>query len=557
MGTPEDTSARATARGGLHALFARREDPYAGADRERSARLAGILRLLGASLTCMAMPLAPPTKAIGPAGWAIAAALIVASVVSAIRTIVASHRVSHDELLVYSYITLSGITVMEWLAGGRSSPYHQIFILGVVNVAMGHTPRRFLAYIPAYLAAVAAPFAYGPWTSTQLADAGLQVVITLGSALIGCVLMQGVREQRVALQQQGAADREAAETDPLTGLGNRRALMAELEARAPGASADEPLMLALFDLDGFKAYNDAFGHPAGDAVLARLAGRLTATLGGDGRAYRMGGDEFCVLATATPARAMDIVDAASEALTDEGDGFWIGASRGTVLVPVDTDDPHEALRIADTRMYARKSLGRTSAGRQSADVLLSVLTEREPGVGEHIDGVADLCVAVGRELGMDEGELPHLRSAGALNDIGKLAIPEAILSKPGPLTEDEWEFVRRHPVIGERILRAAPALSPVAPLVRSVREHFDGSGYPDGSAGEEIPLASRIVAVCDAFDAMISERPYRGAMSEDEAFAELHACTGTQFDPMVVAAFEKVRRATGAAWSPASEMRQA
>jgi diguanylate cyclase (GGDEF)-like protein len=551
MGTSDDTMAQS----GLRGLFRRREDPYAGADRERSARLASAMRVFGALLACVALPMAPPTEAIGAAGWFIAGALILGSIVSAARTSLASASVSHNELLAYSYTTLGGVALMEWLAGGRSSPYHQIFILGAVNVAMGHTPRRFAAYIPAYLAAVAAPFAYSSWTSTQLADATLQVVITLGSALIGCVLMQGVRDQRVALQQQGAADREAAETDQLTGLGNRRALMADLEARAPHATTEQPLMLALFDLDGFKAYNDAFGHPAGDAVLVRLAGRLKAALDSETRAYRMGGDEFCVLAAATPARAMDVVDAASEALTDEGDGFSIGASRGTVLLPIDTDDPHEALRIADTRMYARKSLGRTSAGRQSADVLLSVLAEREPGAGAHRDDVADLCVAVGRELGVDEGELPHLRSAGALLDIGKLAIPESILSKPGPLTEDEWEFVHRHPVIGERILRAAPALAPVAPLVRSAREHFDGGGYPDASAGEQIPLASRIVAVCDAFDAMTSERPYRGAMTDAEALAELHACAGTQFDPMVVDAFDRVRRGVSASW--ASEMRQA
>jgi diguanylate cyclase (GGDEF)-like protein len=551
MGTSDDTMAQS----GLRGLFRRREDPYAGADRERSARLASAMRVFGALLACVALPMAPPTEAIGAAGWFIAGALILGSIVSAARTSLASASVSHNELLAYSYTTLGGVALMEWLAGGRSSPYHQIFILGAVNVAMGHTPRRFAAYIPAYLAAVAAPFAYSSWTSTQLADATLQVVITLGSALIGCVLMQGVRDQRVALQQQGAADREAAETDQLTGLGNRRALMADLEARAPHATTEQPLMLALFDLDGFKAYNDAFGHPAGDAVLVRLAGRLKAALDSETRAYRMGGDEFCVLAGATPARAMDVVDAASQALTDEGDGFSIGASRGTVLLPIDTDDPHEALRIADTRMYARKSLGRTSAGRQSADVLLSVLAEREPGAGAHRDDVADLCVAVGRELGVDEGELPHLRSAGALLDIGKLAIPESILSKPGPLTEDEWEFVHRHPVIGERILRAAPALAPVAPLVRSAREHFDGSGYPDASAGEQIPLASRIVAVCDAFDAMTSERPYRGAMTDAEALAELHACAGTQFDPMVVDAFDRVRRGVSASW--ASEMRQA
>jgi diguanylate cyclase (GGDEF)-like protein len=553
MATHADTQAGTAL--GRH--FRRREDPYAGADLERSARLASAMRMFGALLACVAFPMAPPTHAIGAAGWAIAVALVLGSLASAARTAVASRSISHNELLAYSYVTLGGVATIEWLAGGRASPYHQIFMLTVFNVALAHPPRRFAAFVPFYLAAVAAPFVYGPWTSSQLADAALQVLITLGAATVGSVLMQSVRDQRVSLVEQGAADRAAAETDQLTGLGNRRALMADLESQAARATAEQPLVLALFDLDGFKAYNDAFGHPAGDGVLDRLGKRLAAAVRGDGRAYRMGGDEFCVLALATPARALAIVEAAVDALTEEGDGFSIGASHGTVLLPTDAADPHDALRIADTRMYARKNLGRTSAGRQSTDVLLSVLSATDPVLGEHIDGVADSCVAVGRELGMDEGEIPALRSAGALHGIGKVAIPDAILSKPGPLTEDEWQFVRRHTVIGERILRAAPALAPVAPLVRSAHEHFDGGGYPDGIAGEQIPLASRIVAVCDAFDAMVSARPYRSAMSEQDALQELRACAGTQFDPMVVAAFERVWREVRTGWSPASEMRQA
>ena len=530
----------------LRGHFMRRTDPYAGADRERSAKLSSALRVFGAFLACVALPMAPPDKAIGAAGWVISGSLISASLASAVRTWKARSRVTYDELLFYSGVTLAGVATMEWLAGGRTSPYHQIFMLTIFNVGLAHPPRRFAAFLPFYVAAMVAPFIYGPWDSSDLADATVQVLLTLGAAFAGSLLMQSVRDQNVALEQQGAEDREAAETDPLTSLGNRRALMADLEHHAQRATPEEPLMLTLFDLDGFKAYNDAFGHPAGDAVLARLAQRLRHALGREGRAYRMGGDEFCILAAVSPARAMELVEAAAEALSDEGDGFSIGASRGTCLLPADTPDAQQALRIADTRMYARKSLGRTSAGRQSMDVLLSVLTEADPLTGEEVDEVTEMCVAVGRELGVDDGELPTLRSAGTLHDIGKLAIPDAILSKPGPLTEDEWEFVRRHTVIGERILRSAPALAAVAPIVRSVHEHFDGGGYPDGSAGEAIPLASRIVAVCDAFNAMVSDRPYRTAMSEEGALDELRACAGKQFDPMVVDSFVRVLRGQGA-----------
>jgi diguanylate cyclase (GGDEF)-like protein len=521
--------------------FRRREDPYAGADMARALRLSAALWIVGVVITLALLPVAPPTRAIGEAGWVVAALIVAASLAAAVRAL-GRWKVGFNEMYLQSFGALVGIAGLEWLAGGRSSPYHQLFLLSALYTACANPPRRYLAYLPAFLVAVAAPFAYAPFSAAEAGDAALQVLITVGFATLGNVLMDSVRAQRVEMEARGHADRLAAETDPLTALGNRRALMAHLEEHAARASSENPVVLAIFDLDGFKAYNDSFGHPAGDALLTRIAQRLEAAVADEGRAYRMGGDEFCVLAHTTPAQALELIETAAAALEDEGDGFSIGAARGTALIPADTADPNEALRIADTRMYARKSLSRTSAGRQSADVLLSVLSERDPESGGHVDDVSELCVEVGRALGLDEGELPALRAAGALHDIGKLAIPDAILSKPGPLTEAEWEFVRRHTVIGERILRAAPALAPVGPLIRSSHEHFDGGGYPDGLSGEEIPLASRIVSVCDAFGAMTSQRPYRTAMSAEGALEELRACTGTQFDPMVVAALEKVLR---------------
>jgi HD-GYP domain-containing protein (c-di-GMP phosphodiesterase class II) len=170
-------------------------------------------------------------------------------------------------------------------------------------------------------------------------------------------------------------------------------------------------------------------------------------------------------------------------------------------------------------------------------VLLSTLSERQPDLRHHLHEVAELALAVGRELGMNPEELDELARAAELRDLGKIAIPDAILSKPGALNEAEWAFMRRHTVVGERILLSAPALRPVARLVRSSHERFDGSGYPDGLAGEDIPLGARIVAVCDAYEAMTSDRPYRPPMSPEEAIAELGACAGSQFDPAVVDAF--------------------
>jgi diguanylate cyclase (GGDEF)-like protein len=333
--------------------------------------------------------------------------------------------------------------------------------------------------------------------------------------------------------------RSAALTDSLTGLRNRRSLAADLEAGLADASTRDPLLLGLFDLDGFKSYNDTFGHPAGDALLARLATRLDEAMRDHGSAYRMGGDEFCVLARARNHDVDAILKAAHEALSEHGEGFTITASYGAVMMPDEATDPFRALHAADQRMYARKNSRRDSAGRQTTDVLMRVLAERHPELGEHLDDVTDLCARVADTLGFSEDERAALLQAAALHDIGKAAVPDAILDKEGPLDEEEWAFMRQHTLIGERILGVAPALAHAAELVRASHEHFDGSGYPDGLAGEEIPLAARIIGVCDAYDAMTTSRPYRPTpMSPEGALSELRMTAGTQFDPVVVAAFE-------------------
>jgi HD-GYP domain-containing protein (c-di-GMP phosphodiesterase class II) len=173
-------------------------------------------------------------------------------------------------------------------------------------------------------------------------------------------------------------------------------------------------------------------------------------------------------------------------------------------------------------------------------VLLRALTERNAALGDHLHGVADLATAVGVAMGLAGERLEDLRRAAELHDVGKMAIPDAILDKPGALDEEEWAFIRRHTIIGERILAAAPALADVARMVRFSHERYDGRGYPDRLAGEEIPVGARIIFVCDAFDAMISERPYHRAMSTAQALDELRRCSGSQFDPDVVDAFAGV-----------------
>ncbi len=252
----------------------------------------------------------------------------------------------------------------------------------------------------------------------------------------------------------------------------------------------------------------------------------------------MGGDEFCALWKRSDADQAQVTTMeAVAALSEHGEAFSIGCSYGFVLLPNETTDPTDALRIADRRMYIGKGSGRASAGQQSSDVLLRALAERDSELGVHLGGVAELASATATRLGVAREDMEAVRQTALLHDVGKVAIPDEILSKPGPLDESEWAFMKRHTVIGERIIAAAPALAVVARLVRSTHERYDGSGYPDALAGEVIPLIARIVAVCDAYEAMVTRRTYRAARETRAAIDELRRCSGTQFDPEVVEAF--------------------
>jgi diguanylate cyclase (GGDEF)-like protein len=365
---------------------------------------------------------------------------------------------------------------------------------------------------------------------------------------------QAVMHDLVERARKAAADitahevlREQALTDVLTQLGNRRKLTADLDERLPGASAARPLMLIMFDLDGFKSYNDTFGHAAGDAMLARLGGKLAASISSCGSAYRLGGDEFCALVSPQPDDLHSVLAATAGALEDRGENFAVGASYGAVLLPCEATTLDYALQLADERMYSHKRGRPGRAGDQTRDMLLHIMQAKQPSLQEHSSDVAELCVRVGRRLQMTAEELDEVTRAAELHDVGKVGIPDAILEKPGPLNDSEWAFMHQHTILGERILSAAPALRPVAVVVRATHERWDGAGYPDGNAGEAIPLGARVIAACDAYDAMTTDRAYRGRMSHENACAELMREAGRQFDPRVVEALIEVLHASGAA----------
>lgn len=403
---------------------------------------------------------------------------------------------------------------------------------------------RRAAVVPAACGLLALALLHTGGVASVVAQATLGLV-TLRMAL------SFLENQRMLLES-----RHEAVTDALTGMGNRRRMMRDLEQALRTATPADPWLLVLFDLNGFKRYNDSFGHPAGDHLLARLGQGLESAMAPYGRAYRLGGDEFCALVRPGRTGVGPLLAAATAALAGRGEGFAIETSFGTALLPIEADSVEGALQLADRRMYAQKGGGRVRISQQARDVLLTTLEERQPQLHTHLRGVADLSLAVGRRLGMSSEELDETARAAELHDVGKVAIPDAILDKPGPLDEEEWEFMRRHTIVGERILGAAPALIPVARLVRSSHERFDGRGYPDGLAGEEIPLGARVVAVCDAYDAMTSDRPYRRSLAPEEAIAELRRSAGTQFDPRVVDAFCTAIEESGAADDPVAAFAQ-
>ena len=434
------------------------------------------------------------------------------------------------------------VALTVWSIGPHAGVYSWYYLLIAVFIAYAYRDRRVIVGLSVLLLVA---FWLPAFPGSGAGDDALPRALVGGPVLMITIwiiafLREGLEREQAALRLIADQARHEALTDALTGLSNRRRLLTDLEAAFADGPASPEMALTVFDLNGFKSYNDTFGHPAGDALLRRLGQRLIAAAGTDATAYRLGGDEFCLLsASGSDLAARErLVAAAAAALAEHGDGFSITSSHGTALLPNEAPDAASALGCADQRMYAHKASGRLSAASQSSRVLLRLLTERQPGLGDHCRQVADLARDASQALRLSNEEIDEIVRAAELHDVGKSAIPDLILDKPGPLDDEEWAFIRRHTIIGERILLGAPALAPVARLVRASHERWDGQGYPDGVAGDQIPLGARIVAVCDAFQAMTDpERTYRAPRTRADALQELRACSGTQFDPAVVEAF--------------------
>jgi len=439
------------------------------------------------------------------------------------------------------------------LAATADNVVNIVLISAAIALSSG---QPYLQLMRTHVRATIVPFAF-------MASAALMLVVlwerspVLSVALVGPLLAialyqrsthRALRAMRLAL------------TDPLTGLGNHRHFHERLQRELLSAEEQaSPLTLCFVDIDDFKKVNDRYGHPSGDRVLSQVGSRLRQ----GGEAFRLGGDEFALLLVdhdegMALAAANSIVERIATVDFDHIGSVTVSA--GLATFPMQGHSRDELIRLADSALYWAKEHGKNrvrlyrpevvelselkrlaagpdkAARYRAAASLAKAVDARDTYTGSHSERVSELAARVATRLGLDAEQVELTRLAGSLHDLGKLAIPEELLRKPGSLTDSERLVLERHPQIGFRMLDSL-GVDPVAHLVLHHHERWDGAGYPDGLRGEQIPLGARIIFVTDAYDAMTSDRIYRPKRSSQAALAELERCAGTQFDPGIVAAF--------------------
>lgn len=385
---------------------------------------------------------------------------------------------------------------------------------------------------------------------------------------------------RRAVQRLAAGVGEAwqlATVDPLTGIPNRQTVLTRVEDELARASRyRRPLAVVMVDLDLFKRLNDTHGHAAGDVILREVAQRLASSIRTVDVVGRFGGEEFLVVlpetgpdAAATLAEKLRRAVACAPIRLADGHEVTVTLSAGVAGGSGEVLEADTLVRDADAALYSAKALGRDNvfvfretreldtvrrspiraearsaaldvgraAMEAARDALLASLVGRAAWAGRPSTLIAEASAAMAHAIDLPPGELDRIRTASMLHDLGKLAVPDEILAKPGSLDAPEWRVVTEHPKIGQVVLEQAGALRDAATIVLHHHEWFDGRGYPQGLAGVDIPIGARIVAICDAYGAMVGGRPYRTAISHHAAIAELRRMAGVQFDPELVEVF--------------------
>jgi diguanylate cyclase (GGDEF)-like protein/putative nucleotidyltransferase with HDIG domain len=434
--------------------------------------------------------------------------------------------------VTWSVFDIGLIAVAVAADGGASSPFTLLLFLPMVFAAAFYPLRIF---VPVGALDV---FAF-LLVADLYGDAEIAYVAFVAASLAFAAVLCAWQAQNHDRAREWLT--RASRTDPLTESLNRRGFEERVGAElADALRSGRPVALVLLDLDDFKSVNDLRGHPAGDELLCWVVEGMRLTVRANDTVGRLGGDEFAVLAPGLSKQgAAELAQRIRVVL-----GERIAVTTGVACFPVDGVDPDELQRRADADLYEQKH-GRDSsfaAGRRElswAASLARAVDARMATPSEHSATVARYAAGIAQRLGWGGADLAYLRVAAMLHDVGKVSLSDEILRKEGPLDGLEYEEVKMHPVVGADFVNRVDGLSPIAVWVRHSHEHFDGSGYPDGLSGDEIPLASRILLVADAFDAMTSDRPYQAAMPHEEALAELRRNAGRQFDPRCVAAFEE------------------
>ena len=451
-------------------------------------------------------------------------------------------------------------SMLTYVAGGAGEwvDVQVVYLFVALGSAYFFSDRQLMFQIAVIVGSYGAVLAL-----TDPVEAGApRLVATAAAVLTAAALLRGLRIRVTEIVHRLA---DAARTDPLTGLQNRRGFEESFGAEVERAKREgRSLTVLLGDLDHFKSLNDRMGHPAGDAALVRVGQLLLAALRRPDPVARTGGEEFALI---LPGAAGEVAWGIAERLRAsveeafQGDAVPLTISLGLAQFPQDGDTADSLLEAADQALYAAKRLGRNrsvifseeiaplvreraaSADTQLATLLglAEALDLRDSGTADHCRTVGRYCSVIAEQMGLSPDRVKRVETAGILHDVGKIGLPDEILRKPGKLTEEEWRPLRRHPEIGARIL-SDEAFADIRDWIVAHHERLDGKGYPRGLAGEEIPLEARIIAVADAYEAMTSHRVYRPAVSPEAARSELLACAGTQFDPMIVAAFVSALR---------------